>query len=171
MESPDGAWRYDELTGTGIEERKWALGFAAGSSGALQWDWAREVDFGMQRSDGSAKIWEPMMRDLGAFAAQASPYATGMTLPDVAIILPQSLQMSTRNTQALQAQQTAVRVLFQYNRVEAYAVGEYQMDTLGAPKLIVLPSAYGVSNCRMGGHRSACARWCHVACIGAIRCR
>ncbi len=143
--NPDGAWRYDELTGTAIEERKWALGFAAGSSGALQWDWAREPDFGIQRSDGSAKVWESMMRDLGAFATKAAPFATGMTLPDVAIVLPQSLQLSTHNDQALTAQQNAVRVLYYHNRVEAYAVGEYQIDTLGMPKLIILPSAYGLT--------------------------
>lgn len=144
--NPDGQWRYDELTGSAIEERKLALGFAAGSSGAMQWDWAREVDFGMQRSDGSAKTWESMMRDLGAFAKQAAPYATGITPADVAIILPQSLQMSTYNTQALAAQQAAVRALYYYNRVEAYAVGEFQIDTLGSPKLIILPSAYGLSS-------------------------
>ena len=143
--NPDGAWRYDELTGTAIEERKWALGFAAGSSGAMQWDWAREVDFGIERSDGSAKIWEPMMRDLGHFAEQAAPYATGLTLPEVAIVLPQSLQLSTHNADAIKAQQTAVRVLYHHNRVEAYAVGEYQMDTLGHPRLILLPSPYGLS--------------------------
>ena len=143
---PDGAWRYDELTGSAIEERKWALGFAAGSSGAMQWDWAREVDFGMQRSDGSAKVWEQMMRGFGDFARKAAPYATGIQPPDVAIVLPQSLQFSTRNAQALQAQQTAVRVLFQQNRMEAYAVGENEMETLGRPKLILLPSAYGLSD-------------------------
>ena len=144
--NPDGAWRYDELTGTAIEERKWALGFAAGSSGAMQWDWAREPDFGIERSDGSAKVWEGMMRELGRFATQAAPYATGFTLPEVAIVLPQSLQLSVMNTQALAAQQTAVRVLYQYNRTEAYAVGEYQTDVLGTPKLILLPSAYGLSD-------------------------
>ena len=144
--NPDGTWRYDELTGSAIEERKWALGFAAGSSGAMQWDWAREVDFGMERSDGSAKLWEAMMADMGAFAKAAAPYATGLTLPQVALILPQSLQLSAYNTQALAAQQTAVRVLYGHNRVEAYAVGEYQTDTLGTPKLIVLPSPYGLSD-------------------------
>jgi hypothetical protein len=51
--APDGTWRYDEFTGLPLTERKWALGFAGGSSGVMQWDWAREVDFGMQRSDGS----------------------------------------------------------------------------------------------------------------------
>ena len=143
--NPDGSWRYDELTGTALEERKWALGFADGSSGAMQWDWDREVDFGMQRSDGSAKVWEGMMQDLGSFAKNAAPSATGFILPQIAIVLPQSLQLSVHNTQALSAQQTAVRVLFQRNRVEAYAVGEYQTDTLGTPKLIIVPSAYGLN--------------------------
>jgi hypothetical protein len=143
--NPDGTWRYDELTGTALEERKWALGFAAGSSGAMQWDWDREVDFGMQRSDGSTKVWEAMMRDLGSFAKAAAPQATGLILPDIAIVLPQSYQLSVYNAQALSAQQTAVRVLYQRNRVEAYAVGEYQTDTLGTPKLIILPSPYGLT--------------------------
>jgi hypothetical protein len=144
--APDGTWRYDELTGLGLEERKWALGFAAGSSGALQWDWDREVDFGIERSDGSAKLWENMMRDLGRFATEAAPSATGLTLPQVAVILPQSLQLSVYNHEALEAQQTAVRVLYNYDHATAYAVGEYQIDTLGSPRLIILPSAYGLTD-------------------------
>ena len=144
--APDGSWRYDEFTGLALEERKWALGFAAGSSGAMQWDWDREADFGIERSDGSAKVWEDMMRNLGRFARQAAPYATGLQRPQVALILPQSLQMSVYNSEAMEAQQTAVRVLYQYNHTQAYAVGEYQIDTLGSPKLILLPSAYGLSD-------------------------
>jgi hypothetical protein len=144
--APDGAWRYDEFTGQALEERKWALGFAAGSSGTMQWDWDREVDFGIERSDGSAKVWEDMVRNLGRFASQAAPYATGHQRPQVAIVLPQSLQLSVYNSEALEAQQTAVRVLYQYNHAAAYAVGEYQIDTLGSPKLILLPSAYGLSD-------------------------
>lgn len=145
VDAPNGAWRYDEFTGQGLEERKWALGFAAGSSGALQWDWAREPYFGMERSDGSAKVWIHMMRDMGSFAKEAEPYATGLTLPQVAIVLPQSYQMSVYNPEALQAQQTAVRVLYNYDRAPAYAVGEYQIQKLGNPKLILLPSAYGLT--------------------------
>ncbi len=142
--NPDGVWRYDELTGTALLERKLALGFAAGSSGAVQWDWAREPDFGIERSDGSAKVWKAMLGELGRFATAAAPSFTGLTPPEVAVILPQSLQLSVLKAQALQAQQTAVRVLYNYNRVEAYAVGEYQTDTLGSPKLILLPSAYNL---------------------------
>lgn len=143
--APDGTWRYDEFTGLGLTERKWALGFAAGASGAMQWDWAREVDFGMKRSDGSSKVWENMMRDLGAFAQKAAPSATALELPQVAIILPQSYQMSVYNTLALQAQQSAVRALYGYARSEAYVVGEYQIQLLGSPKLIILPSPLGLT--------------------------
>ena len=144
--APDGAWRYDEFTGLGLTERKWALGFAAGASGAMQWDWAREVDFGMQRSDGSAKVWENRMRALGAFAEAAAPSAKALVLPDVAIVLPQSMQMSVYNALDLEAQQNAVRALYGYARGQAYAVGEYQIQLLGLPKLILLPSPLGLSD-------------------------
>ncbi len=143
--APDGTWRYDEFTGLPITERKWALGFAAGSSGAMQWDWAREVDFGMQRSDGSAKVWEKMMQGVGLFAEHAAPYATGFIKPDIAIVIPQSYQLSVNNTLALQAQQNAVRALYNNARGEAYVVGEYQIESLGSPKLIILPSSFALT--------------------------
>jgi len=142
----DGAWRYDEFTGLGLTERKWALGFAAGSTGAMQWDWDREVDFGMLRSDGSSKVWENQMRDLGQFARQAAPYADPLILPEVALVLPQSFQLSVGNTMALEAQQNSVRALSNYARAEAYAVGEYQPELLGTPKLIIVPSAFGLTD-------------------------
>jgi hypothetical protein len=111
----------------------------------MQWDWAREVDFGMQRSDGSAKIWEPMMQRLGQFAERAAPYATDFIKPDIAIVLPQSLQLSVSNALAVEAQQNAVRALYYYARGEAYAVGEYQIAALGSPKLIILPSPFALT--------------------------
>jgi hypothetical protein len=111
----------------------------------MQWDWAREIDFGMLRSDGSAKLWENMMRDLGAFAEAAAPYAKGIVLPEIAIVLPQSLQMSTLNSYALEAQEAAVRALYGNAHGAAYAVGEYQIERLGTPKLILLPSPVGLT--------------------------
>jgi hypothetical protein len=143
---PDGTWRYDEFTGLGLTERKWALGFAAGTSGAMQWDWAREVDFGMQRCDGSAKAWENMMRDLGKFAREAAPFADSILQPEVAIVLPQSYQLSVSNPSAVEAQQSSVRALYNFARSQAYAVGEYQSELLGNPKLIIVPSAFGLSD-------------------------
>jgi hypothetical protein len=144
--TPDGQWRYNELTGLGLTLRKWALGLAAGSSGAVQWDWDREADFGMKRSDGSSKVWENQMRDLGDFAKKAAPAAAGLIEPEVAIVLPQSLQLSVENKVALEAQQNSVRALYGYARAEAYAVGEYQIELLGKPKLILLPCPMGLTD-------------------------
>jgi hypothetical protein len=141
----DGEWRYDELSGFPLLERKWALGFAAANSGSLQWDWSRGGDFGMKRSDGSKKIWEDMMRDMGEFARRAQSYATGLALPEVAIVLPQSLQLSVFSSTALEAQQNCVRALYQDARASAYAVGEYQIELLGNPRLIILPSPWILS--------------------------
>lgn len=138
--NPDGTWRLDEFTGAPLLERKWALGFAAGNSGVLTWDWDREVDFGILRSDGSKKLWAGMLQGVAQFAAKTAPYATSIVPPQVAVVLPQSLQLSVFNATALEAQQTAVRALYHYARGEAYAVGEYQTSRLGNPKLIILPS-------------------------------
>jgi hypothetical protein len=140
--NPDGSWRYDELTGWPLLERKWALGFADGNSGALQWDWAREPDFGMLRSDGSQKIWEDGMRRMGGFVQQASTWATAWIQPQTVLVLPQSLQLSTWNAFAVRAQKNAVRALYQYARGEAIAVGEDQLEKVGAPKLMILPSPF-----------------------------
>ena len=49
------------------------------------------------------------MRDLGTFAQNAAPLATGIVLPQVALVLPQSFQMSVYNSLELEAQKNAVR--------------------------------------------------------------
>ena len=139
---PNGDWHFDELTGAGLIERKWANGFAGATSGALSWDWAREIYFGIKRSDGSDKIWEDMMRDMGRFAEKAASAATGVIQPEVAIVLPQSLQLSVFNPLAIAAQQNCVRALYGYARSEAYMIGEDQLDHLGNPKLILLSSPW-----------------------------
>jgi hypothetical protein len=141
----DGAWRWDEVTAFGLLERKLALGFAAANSGSLQWAWERGDIFGVKRGDGSNKIWEGMFHEMGDFAKKAAPYATGMQQPEVAVVLPQSLQLSVFNPLALEAQQKCVRALYHYARSSAYAVGEYQIDLLGNPKLIILPSPWVLS--------------------------
>lgn len=143
--APDGTWRYDEVKGYALQEKKWVLGFAAANSGVLHWDWDREVDFGIKRSDGSAKTWQPMMREMARFAEAAASRATRLIEPQTAVVLPQSLQLSVLNGTALEAQQKAVRALFYHARAQAYAVGEYQIGHLGNPKLIILPAPVGLS--------------------------
>jgi len=86
-----------------------------------------------------------MMQRLEEFAERAAPYATDFVKPDIAIILPQSLQLSVSSALAIEAQQNAVRALYYYARGEAYAVGEYQIASLGSPKLIILPSSFALT--------------------------
>ncbi len=143
---PNGDWHFDELTGFSLIESKWAAGFAAGTTGFLPWDWDREIYFGLERSDGSAKTWIATLGAMGDFAHQAEKYATSILQPDVAIVLPQSLQLSVLSRYALEAQQKSFLALYGYNRYAAYAVGEHQLDRLGHPKLIILPSPWTLTS-------------------------
>jgi len=87
-----------------------------------------------------------MMRSLGEFARAAAPFADALIEPDVALVLPQSYQLSVSSDLGLEAQQTAVRALYNYAQSEAYAVGEYQSQLLGSPRLILLPSPFGLTD-------------------------
>ncbi len=68
-----------------------------------------------------------------------------MIQPEVAIVLPQSLQLSTLSRLSITAQQVCVRALYGYARSEAYAVGEDQISLLGNPKLMIVPSPWVMS--------------------------
>jgi hypothetical protein len=138
----DSTWRWDEINGLPLFERKLALGFAAGNTGALQWDWSESDSFGIKRADGSRKLWQGVLSGMAKFAQQASPHLSEQRLPEVAVVLPQSLQLSVFNSTALEAQQQCVRALYQQARASAYVVGEYQIEMLGDPRLIILPSPW-----------------------------
>jgi hypothetical protein len=140
--SPDGNWRWDESTVLPLHERKLVLGFAAANAGVLHWDWARGDTFGLLRQDGSYKPWMETLSGIAAFAQAAQPFATETHRPDIAIIIPQSLQLSAWNNIAVETQQKSVRALYNYARQSAYAVGEYQLDLLGDPKLIIVPAPW-----------------------------
>ncbi|MGH9618505.1 MAG: beta-galactosidase [Bryobacteraceae bacterium] len=139
---PNGAWQFDEIEARNLLERKWAYAFAGAASGVMPWDWDREVYFGLERSDGSNKVWIRMLHRIGEFASKAAPSAIKLIPPQIAIVLPQSLQLSTLGRLSIQAQQNAVRALYGYARADAYCVGEYQLNLLGDPKLIIVPSPW-----------------------------
>ena len=138
----DTSWRWDEVGALGLYERKLALGLAAANAGSLQWDWAKGDAYGIKRSDGSNKVWQDVLRGMAQFALKAAPHITHGRAPEVAIVLPQSLQLSVFNGYALEAQQQCVRALYHYARASAYVVGEYQIQLLGDPRLIILPSPW-----------------------------
>ncbi len=141
----DGA-RQDEINAFTLNERKLALGFAAANTGgALHWQWQSGDQEGQNRSDGSRKAMSDLLLHLGAFAEKARPFLTRAEPPEVAIVLPQSLQMSPFNRLGLEVQQKSVRALYHNARAAAYAVGEYQLDLLGNPRLMILPAPWVLS--------------------------
>ena len=138
----DGAWRWDDVQGLGLEERKLVLGFAAANTGILHWDWSRDEDYSLLRRDGSYKLWLDALAGIGAFARAAEPYASESVRPDVALVLPQSLQLSTFGSWGLAVQQNAVRALYNYARGSAVAAGEYQLGRMPQAKLIIVPAPW-----------------------------
>lgn len=140
--SMDGAWRLDEIQGMGLLERKLALGFANANAGVLYWDWTHSDPYGLFRRDGSFKQWADILRGVAAFAHEAQSYATAAKLPDVAIVLPQSLQLSVFNGGGLWEQQNAVRALYHHARTTAFVTGEYQLSQIPDAKLIIVPAPW-----------------------------
>lgn len=140
-----GRSRWDETQGLGLVERKLALGLAAGNGGSAVWIWSRTDPFRFGNQDGSSSLWIEILGRLGKFAQAAGPHLSDARPGDVAIVLPQSLQLSAFNDYALEAQQKSVRALYHYARSSGYAVGEYQLDLLGNPKLILVPAPWTLS--------------------------
>jgi len=140
--SMDGSSRWDDIQGTPLLERKLVLAFANAGAGILQWDWTRSESFGLLRRDGSYKLWMDVMRGVSLFAREAQEYTTEAKLPDIALILPQSLQLSSFGSWGIGVQQNAVRALYHYARRTAFAVGEYQLSNMPDAKLIIVPAPW-----------------------------
>ncbi len=141
----DGSWRWADQRGMGLEERKLALAFANGNAGVLHWDWTRSDDYGIMRRDGSQKEWMQALKGIAAFAHDAQPYAVGASLPDIALVLPQSLQLSIYSEGAIEAQQKAVRALYHYARGVAFAIGEDQLSQMPDAKLVIVPAPWVIT--------------------------
>jgi hypothetical protein len=138
----DGSSRWDDVQGMPLLERKLALGFANANAGVLHWDWTRSDDFGLMRRDGSHKTWMRVLSGIARFAHDAQPFATGALLPEIALVLPQSLQLSTFGNWGISIQQNAVRALYNHARATAFAVGEYQLATMPEARLIIVPASW-----------------------------
>jgi hypothetical protein len=141
----DGRSRWDETQGLGLTERKLALGLGAGSAGAAYWIWSNADTFRLGRQDGSDSLWTDMLERFGAFADRAAPFLSDARPSDVAMVVPQSLQLSALSNYAIEAQQKCIRALSYHARAVAEVVGEYQLERLGSPKLILLPSPWTLS--------------------------
>ncbi len=140
--SLDGTWRLDDMNGLGLEERKLVLAFANAGAGVLHWDWTKSSDFGLMRRDGSQKVWLPALKGIAGFARAAEPYLEHPVRPEIALVLPQSLQLSMFNEYSIEVQQKAVRALYYNARGTAFAVGEYQLADMPDAKLIIVPAPW-----------------------------
>jgi hypothetical protein len=129
-------------------ERKVAMSFVQGS-GAIEWLWntnsymteGNEVPIGALHADGTEKPEAAVLRNFAKFAAAASPYLRKPKQPDIAVITSQVAQFSVFGGLQLEAQQNAVRALAYELHQPCYVIAESQIDKLGSPKLVILPSA------------------------------
>ncbi len=141
----DGRSRWDEVRGLGLFERKLVLGLSAGNAGVLPWIWSRADAFHIGRSDGSVTPWLEALTGVARFARETAPHLGEARAAEVAIVLPQSLQMSALGGYGREAQQKCVRALYHHARAAASVVGEYQIELLGHPRLILLPAPWTLS--------------------------
>ena len=128
-------------------ERKLALSFVQGS-GAIEWLWnsnsymteSNETPIGALHADGTEKPEATILRDMAKFSAVASPYLVSPAQPAIAIVTSQAAQYSVQADLQIAAQQNAVRALGYEMRQPCYIIAENQIDKLGSPKLVILPS-------------------------------
>ncbi len=129
-------------------ERKFAMSFVGGS-GAIEWLWnansymteSNETPIGAVHVDGTEKPEATILRDMAKFAAVASPYLVNPKQPAIAIVTSQAAQYSVQADLQISAQQNAVRALGYDLHQPCYIIAENQIDKLGSPKLVILPSA------------------------------
>jgi hypothetical protein len=146
--TPDEIARRTPEQEARLFERKFALSFVYGS-GAIEWLWnsnsymteSNETPIGALHADGTEKPEATVLRDMAKFAAAASPYLRNPKPPDIAIVTSQVAQFSVHPELQLAAQQNAVRVLAYDLHQPCYIIAENQIDKLGSPKLVLLPSA------------------------------
>ncbi|HVO73873.1 MAG TPA: beta-galactosidase [Ignavibacteriaceae bacterium] len=140
--SMDGTQRWDEIKGSPLLERKLALAFANANAGVLYWDWTHTDVHGLMRRDGSYKKWTEILKGVAKFAKDAESFSDSALLPDIAIVLPHSLQLSTFGSWGIEAQQKSIRALYQFARATAFTIGEYELDKLPEVKLIIVPAPW-----------------------------
>jgi hypothetical protein len=146
--TPDEIARRTPEQEAALFERKFALSFVQGS-GAIEWLWnsnsymteANETPIGALHTDGTEKPEATVLRNMAKFAAAASPYLKSPKLPDIAVVTSQVAQYSVQGELQLAAQRNAVRALAYDLHQPCYIIAENQIDKLGSPKLVILPSA------------------------------
>jgi hypothetical protein len=148
-ENPDRTHRRSEEDCRNILERKLVMAIASGGAGFIQWIWntnvymtsENEVGIGFHRADLTRKPEIEILSPMAAFLKESRPHLIERRPEDVCMVIPHSNMLSIRN-HASAATRACVRVMHYYCGVPMRAVGEYTLENLGSPRLIVLPSAH-----------------------------
>jgi hypothetical protein len=134
-------------------ERKIASSFIQGS-GAIEWLWntnsnmteSNETPIGAVRTDHTEKPEATLLREFARFAPSLQEHLRDPQLPPIAIVTSQASQYSVMADFQLEAQRRSVRALTYHARLPLYVVAENQIERLGSPKLVILPSAQALSD-------------------------
>jgi len=134
-------------------ERKIAASFIQGS-GAIEWLWntnsdmteSNETPIGAVRTDYTEKPEATVMRSFAQFAPLLQEHLREPQLPQIAIVTSQAEQYSVMGDFQLEAQRRAVRALAYSMHMPAYMIAENQIERLGQPTLVILPSAQALGD-------------------------
>ena len=148
----DASARRSPQADAHLLERKLAVAMGT-SAGAIHWLWHvnsymrddNEAAIGAIRADGTEKPEAEVLRKFAAFAAKASGSLSKPEAPAVTIVTSQAFQYSALNWLALEAQTKAVRALHSYCRVTGAVLAENQIEKLGNPRLVILPSPHALN--------------------------
>jgi hypothetical protein len=133
-------------------ERKIAIAFAQGA-GALEWVWNvnaymandNEIPIGAVRPDGTEKPEAQVLAGFAAFAAKSPQSFTKIEPPAVTTVTSQVELYSTLGGLALDTQKKALRAMAYFDHTPLRMAPENRLAELGAPKLVFLPSAQGLT--------------------------
>jgi hypothetical protein len=143
----DGSSRRTPESASRLLERKLAVAMAT-SAGAVEWLWntnaymtqESEVSIGALRADTTEKPEASVMRAMANFAASAKGHMAEPQEAQIAIVMSQAMQFSPLSELAVQAQQASVRAMTVAHHGSLKVIAENQLEHLGHPKLVVVPS-------------------------------
>jgi hypothetical protein len=92
------------------------------------------------RADGTEKPEAAVVREVARFAAMLGPHLRDPQPAPVVVVASQAAQLSVLRDLAIEAQQSAVRVLGYDLHQPASIVAENQLASLGRPALVILPA-------------------------------
>lgn len=150
--NPDKMNRRTEEDCRNLLERKFVMAFASGGAGVIQWIWNTnvymtsdcETGIGFHRADFTQKPELEILPAMAAFIREARPHLEDRQPEDACMVIPHSNMFSVRD-HATAATRACVRVMHYHCGVPMRAVGEYSLENLGKPRLIVLPSPRALS--------------------------